>query len=188
MATIREALIAFALFLMVLVGAVAIDGLLHLVGQPGWGRYLGYWGTGLIAVSFLYSARKRKKFNFGRAPFFLRLHEFLASVGAAMILVHAGIHFNGLLPWLTLIAMLINVASGLTGKFLLKRSKNILAERRKSLLNEGQSKADVEDRLYWDSLVVGVMQKWRKIHVPITTIFGLLVALHVTSVIIFWRW
>jgi len=188
MVALREALTDLALFVLVLLGAVAVDGLLHVVGRPDWGRYLGYWGTGLIALSFLHSARKRKKFSFGRAPFFLRLHEFLALLGAAMILVHAGIHFNGLLPWLTLAAMLITVASGLTGKFLLKKSRVTLMARRKSMRDGGLSEAAVEDRLYWDSLVVGVMQKWRKVHVPITTTFGLLVALHIASVLIFWRW
>ena len=188
METAREALVDLALFLLVVLGAVALDGMLHLLGHPGWGRYLGYWGTGLIALSFLHSARKRRKIAFGRVPFFLRLHEFLAWLGAMMILVHGGIHFNALLPWLALAAMLVTVASGLTGKFLLKRSKAIVAERKKSLIDKGVGEDALEEKLYWDSLVVGLMQKWRKVHLPITMTFGLLLLLHVTSVMIYWRW
>ena len=188
MKTAWEALTDLALFLLVVLGAVALDGILHLLGHPEWGRYLGYWGSGLILVSFLHSARKRKKITFGRAPLFLRLHEFLAWLGATMILVHGGIHFNALLPWLTLTAMLVTVASGLTGKFLLKKSKAIVAERKKSLISEGMGDEELRDRLYWDALVVGLMQKWRKVHVPITMAFGLLFFLHVASVMIFWRW
>ncbi len=188
METAREIATNLAIFLLVVLGAVAFDGILHLFGHRDWGRYLGYWGTGLIALSFLHSARKRKKFTFGRVQFFLRWHEFLAWLGAMMILVHGGIHFNALLPWLTLSAMLINVASGLTGKFLLKRSKAIVAEKKKSLIDEGVGAQALEERLYWDSLAVGMMQKWRKVHVPITMAFGLLFCLHVASVMIFWRW
>ncbi len=188
MKTAREVLFYVTLFLLVVLGAVAFDGVLHMVGRPEWGRYLGYWGSGLIALSFIHSARKRKKITFGRAPIFLRLHEFLAWLGAMMILVHGGIHFNALLPWLTLTAMLINVASGLTGKFLLKKSKAIVAEQKKLLISEGTGDEEIEDKLHWDALVVGLMQKWRKVHVPITTAFGLLFLLHVASVMTFWRW
>lgn len=188
METARDAITNLALFLLVVLGAVALDGVLHLLGHPEWGRLLGYWGTGLIVVSFLYSARKRKIITFGRAPFFLRLHEFLAWLGSMMVLVHGGIHFNALLPWMALIAMLVAVCSGLTGKFLLKRSKAIVAERRKKLLEASVTKEALEDQLYWDSLVVGLMQKWRKVHMPITTTFGILVLLHVASVMMFWKW
>lgn len=185
---VREVLKSFALFLLVILGAVVFDGLLHLAGRPDWGRYLGYWGAGLILVSFLYFARKRKKFTIGRPAVFLRMHETLALLGAAMVLVHGGIHFNGLLPWLALTAMLIAVASGLTGKFLLKRAKSILANEKKSLLAEGLSKKEVEEELYWDSLIVRAMQKWRSVHLPITITFGVLVLLHIASVMLFWRW
>lgn len=184
----RDAVTNLALFLLVVLGAVALDGTLHLLGHPEWGRQLGYWGAGFIVVSFLYSARKRKVITFGRAPFFLRLHEFLAWLGSMMVLVHGGIHFNALLPWLALIAMLVAVCSGLTGKFLLKRSKAIVAEKRRELRAAGVAKDALEDQLYWDSLVVGLMQKWRKVHMPITTTFGLLAVLHVVSAMAYWRW
>ncbi len=188
MQTARDVLTNLALFILVVLGAMAMDGLLHLLGYPDWGREMGYWGSALILLSLLHAARKRKAFAFGRTLWFLRLHEFLAWLGAAMVLVHGGIHFNALLPWLTLIAMLITVASGLTGKFLLKKSKAVISQRRKSMLAAGMSKEASEEQLYWDSLLVGMMQKWRRVHVPITTAFALLFLLHVSSVMIFWRW
>jgi hypothetical protein len=188
LSTAREALTNLALFLLVILGAIALDGILHLLGRPEWGRYFGYLGTALIVLSFLHSARKRGRFQIGRAPFFLRLHEFLAWLGAMLIVVHGGIHFNGLLPWLAMLAMLVTVASGLTGKFLLRKSKAIVTERRKSLIEQGLEKEALEEKLYWDSLVISLMQKWRKVHLPITTTFGLLALLHVASVMIFWRW
>jgi len=175
-------------FLLVVIGALAIDGALHLAGRPDLGRYFGYWGTGLLIVSFAYSARKRRLFSFGRPPVFLRIHEFLAWFGAMLILVHGGIHYNGLLAWLAMGMMLVNVASGLTGKFLFGKSKAVLSEKKKSLAEGGLSADAVEDRLYWDSLVVGLMQKWRKVHLPITAAFVFLASLHVASVLMFWRW
>ena len=106
-------------------GAVALlcDGLLH-VFELGWiGRYLGIVGTLLILVSLAYSLRKRGLIQRGNPPTLLRLHERLAWVGSLLVLVHAGIHFNALLGWLAIGAMLVNVTSGLTGKYLLKRAR-----------------------------------------------------------------
>jgi hypothetical protein len=40
-----------------------------------------------------------------------------------MVLIHAGIHFNALLPWLATVAMAVNVVSGMVGKLLLERSR-----------------------------------------------------------------
>ena len=188
MKTARDAFTNLVLFILVVLGAMAIDGLLHFFGHREWGRQLGYWGSALILLSLLHSIRKRKTFTFGQPLLFLRLHELLAWLGATMVLAHGAIHFNALLPWLALIAMLITVASGLTGKFLLKKSKAVISQRRNSMLAAGMSNEASEEQLYWDSLVVGMMQKWRKVHVPITTAFALLFLLHVASVMIFWRW
>ncbi len=56
----------------------------------------------------------------------LRRHERMAWAGSLLVLVHAGVHFNAWLGWLALAAMLINVASGLTGKYLLARARTRL--------------------------------------------------------------
>ena len=188
MHSFREAMNGIFLFSLVVVGALLTDGILHLADKPDWGRNLGYWGTGLIAVSFLYSARKRKLITLGKAQYYLKTHEFLTWLGALLILVHAGIHFNGLLPWLAVAAMLVAVASGLTGKFLLKKSKLIIAERKKALKDEGLAPEHIEEQLYWESIAAKLMTQWRKVHFPITMCFAFLTLLHITSVMIFWRW
>ena len=184
----REALSDILFFAAMVVGALAVDAILHLLGRPEVGRYLGYLGTGLIVVSFAHSARKRKIVSKGPAATYLRFHEFLAWLGALMVLVHGGIHFNALLPWMALVAMLVTVASGLTGKYLLKRSKMAMSERKKAFAAEGLAADEVDERLYWDSLVVDAMKKWRTVHVPITATFGLLAVLHIVSALAFWRW
>ena len=80
------------------------------------GRYLGIPGTILILGSLVYSLRKRKYIRSGNPKTLLTLHEIGTWLGSAMVLIHAGIHFNAILPWLATIAMGVNVISGLVGK------------------------------------------------------------------------
>lgn len=102
--------------------AIAIDYFLHRYALMSIGRYLGPIGTFVIIISFVYSLRKRKIIESGSPRQLLLLHEYLAWAGSIMLLVHAGIHFNAILPWLAILMLLISVASGLVGKFLLKKS------------------------------------------------------------------
>ncbi|MEJ2426983.1 MAG: hypothetical protein P8101_21560 [Candidatus Thiodiazotropha sp.] len=123
----RQLLPFLTLFAGLILGALLIDGLLHQFELVWIGRWLGIPGTLLILISFIYSLRKRKKIRYGKPVTLLALHETLAWLGSLMILVHAGIHVYAILPWLALIAMLVNVASGMTGKYLLDRSRRQLA-------------------------------------------------------------
>src|SRR5665647_2354161 len=122
--------------------AIAIDYFLHRFQLISVGRYLGITGTLVIIISFVYSLRKRKIIESGSPKQLLVLHEYLAWAGSVMLLVHAGIHFNALLPWLAILMLLIAVASGLVGKFLLKKTNESLKERKQELLNTGISKED----------------------------------------------
>jgi len=177
-----------AIFILMVLATLILDEVLHIAGRPALGRYLGYIGTGLLIVSFTYSARKRKLIEWGKPATHLRVHEFLTWLGAVLILVHGGVHFNALLPWLAIGAMLIAVASGLTGKFLFKRSRGIVTARRAQLKNDGHSTAEVAEQLYWDILLVDLMKQWRIVHLPITILFAFLALLHILSVLLFWRW
>jgi hypothetical protein len=72
----------------------------------------------------------------------------MAWAGSLLVLVHAGIHFNSILAWLAVLAMLINVASGLTGKFLLERSRRRLDEARQRMRSFGpHGRAEVRAQL-----------------------------------------
>jgi hypothetical protein len=152
------------------------------------GRYLGIPGTLLIIGSFGYSLRKRKLITAGRPVTLLRLHERMAWAGSLLVLVHAGIHFNAILAWLAVGAMLVNVGSGLTGKFLLQRSRKRLEESRQRLRERGLSAEELEDRLYWDSLTFDAVKQWRVVHYPITLAFAVLAIAHIGSVFLFWSW
>ena len=119
----REVLPFYASLLALVGAALLLDAVLHLANAVWIGRYLGIPGTLLILASARYSLRKRKIIASGKPAKLLIEHERLAWLGSLLVLVHAGIHFNAWLGWLALGAMCINVASGLTGKYLLRRAQ-----------------------------------------------------------------
>ncbi len=170
--------------LMILL-AIVIDYFLHRLKLIQIGRYLGYAGTGLIIISFLYSLRKRKLIQSGSPKKLLMLHEYLAWGGSILILVHAGIHFNAILPWLAVLMLLVAVASGLVGKYLLKKANESLKEKRKELLDSGISSEEADKKLFFDSVTVDMMKKWRLVHYPITLMLGILSLLHIITILMF---
>ena len=184
----REVLPFLLTLVALALAALLVDALLHVLNLVWVGRYLGIPGTLLILGSFGYSLRKRKLIHAGRPAQLLRLHERMAWSGSLLVLVHAGIHFNAVLAWLAIGAMLINVGSGLTGKYLLQRSRKRLEETREGMRHEGLAAEEIDDRLYWDSLTVAVVKQWRVVHFPITLAFAVLATAHIASVFLFWGW
>ncbi len=175
---------------LALLAAVALlcDALLHYFNVVWIGRYLGIPGTLLILGSFGYSLRKRKMIKSGQPVTLLRWHERMAWAGSLLILVHAGIHFNAILGWLAVWAMLINVGSGLTGKYLLGRARARMEASREQMRAQGHSPEELEAQLHWDSLTFDVVKQWRVVHFPITLAFAVLALAHIVSIFLFWGW
>lgn len=184
----REILPFITLFTGLILGALAIDLLLHQFDLVWMGRWLGIPGTLLILAAFLYSLRKRKIIGFGKPKQMLVLHETLTWVGALMILVHAGVHIYTILPWLALVAMLVNVISGMIGKYLLDSSRRSLADKASHHRAQGMSEEAIERELFWDATTVDVMKQWRVVHLPITLAFTVLGLAHILSIFLFWQW
>jgi hypothetical protein len=184
----REVLPFYLALAALAVAALLCDALLHLYDAVWIGRYLGIPGSLLIIGSFGYSLRKRKLISSGTPVTLLRWHERMAWAGSLLVLVHAGIHFNAVLGWLAVWAMLINVGSGLTGKFLLQRSRKRLEDARQRMQAQGIAVSDLEDRLYWDSLTFDTVKQWRSVHFPITLAFAVLAVAHIVAVFLFWGW
>jgi hypothetical protein len=177
-------------FLLALLAAATIAGdyLLHRLNLVWVGRYLGIPGTLLIIGSLVYSLRKRKYITAGNPKTLLTLHEFGTWLGSLMVLIHAGIHFNAILPWLATVAMGVNVISGMVGKLLLKRSREHVLGQRDHYQLRGLSKVEVERAVFWDAVTLDAMNKWRKVHIPIFIVFAVLSLGHIISIFLFWGW
>lgn len=185
----REHVLPFSLLLGALgVTAVAGDYLLHWFNLVWIGRYLGILGTVLIIGSLTYSLRKRKYVTGGDPKLLLKLHEFSAWLGSLMILIHAGVHFNAILPWLATAAMGINVISGLVGKMLLSQARRHIQGQRSHFQLRGLSKPEIDQAVFWDAVTVDAMTQWRKVHIPIFIVFAVLALGHIVSVFLFWGW
>lgn len=184
----RHVLPFFMLTSLLALVTLAGDYLLHQLGLAWLGRYLGIPGTLLIITSLIYSLRKRKYIRSGNPKSFLTLHEFSAWLGSLLVLIHAGVHFNAILPWLATVAMGINVLSGLVGKFLLQRSRMHVQERRGRYQESGLSTQDVDQAMFWDAVTFDAMSKWRKVHIPIFVVFAVLSLGHILSIFLFWSW
>lgn len=181
--------VPFTLALVALAAATLLcDSALHWLDAVWVGRWLGIPGTLLIVGSLAYSLRKRKLIRSGQPARLLRLHESMAWGGSLLVMVHAGIHFNSILAWLAVAAMLVNVASGLTGKFLLDRAKRRLEEARQRMRQQGLSAEELAERTYWDSLTFDTVKQWRAVHFPITLAFTVLALAHIVAVFLFWGW
>ena len=185
----RQHILPFSLLLGLLAAAtMAGDYLLHRLNLVWVGRYLGIPGTVLIIISLIYSLRKRKVITAGNPKSLLTFHEFTAWLGSLLVLIHAGIHFNAILPWLATVAMSVNVVSGLVGKLLLGQSRRHVQGEREDLQLRGFSRFEVEQALFWDAVTLDAMTKWRKVHIPIFIVFVILALGHIISIFLFWGW
>ena len=165
-----------------------IDLVLHLTAMTWVGRYLGIPGVILILLSFGHSLSKRSFIKSPNPARLLRLHEWLAWIGSTLILVHAGIHFNAVLAWFAVIAMGVNIISGLTGKYLVQRAQRWMKQAKTDLREQGLDEAAIDKKLFWDSLAAGWVKKWRMIHLPIAMAFAVLATAHIVSTFLFWGW
>lgn len=185
----RQHVLPFTLLLGLLAAATLLsDYLLHRMNLVWIGRYLGILGTLLIIASLIYSLRKRKYITYGNPKSLLRFHESSAWLGSLMILIHAGVHFNAILPWLATAAMGVNVISGLVGKLLLDRSRRHVQGQREHFQLRGLSRPEVEQAVFWDAVSLDIMTKWRKVHIPIFIAFTALSLGHIISIFLFWGW
>ena len=185
----RKHVLPFTLLVTLLgVATIVGDYLLHRLDLVWVGRYLGIPGTLLIAGSLAYSMRKRKMITTGNVKTWLGMHELGTWLGSLMVLLHAGVHFNAILPWLATIAMGINVISGMVGKMLLGRSRDHVQSQREHYQLRGLSKGEVEQAVFWDAVAYDAMARWRKVHIPIFIVFAVLALGHIVSIFLFWGW
>ena len=175
-------------YLLLIIAAISLDYLLHIAHLVWVGRYLGISGTFFLASSFSYSAKKKKIIKAGALKFFLKLHCNTGWIGTLMIVVHSGIHFNAILPWMATALMMVVTASGHVGQYLVKK----VEEEVKIKTNQPGINAVFDDefkqQLYWDSLTIRTLELWRKIHMPMVSLLLALITIHIVSIFFFWNW
>lgn len=184
----REVLPLTLLFAALVAATLLVDAGLHKADSVWVGRYLGIPGVLLIAASMLYSLRKRKVVAVGNPASLLKMHKAMAWSGSLLVMVHAGIHFNAVLPWLAIAAMLANVVSGLVGTFLLGRARTHVESRRKAMVERGLSPSEIETRLFGDASTLDLLKGWRVVHLPIALAFATLAVGHILVIFLFWGW
>lgn len=174
---IRRALPLLVSFTVLIVLALLLDYFLHGAGLVWVGRYLGITGTLFLLLSFVYSARKQKIVHTGPVRIFLQIHCRVGWIGTLMLLVHSGVHFNAFLPWAATVLLLIVTGSGHVGQYIYRKAKD-------------EMRYGVEDEklLYWDSLTVNALGRWRKVHMPLVSLFLGIALFHILSIFFLWNW
>ncbi|MGZ5255579.1 MAG: hypothetical protein ACXWCT_14305, partial [Flavitalea sp.] len=186
--TIKKIFPFILIYAALFASAAILHFYMHSSGLNWLLRYLGIAGMALILISFIYSLRKRKVINFGKAKTLLQVHELLAWTGSVLILLHAGFELDAVIPRMAVFAMLIVVASGLTGKYLLKQARESIKEKRLELKAKNLSEEEIEKELFALSLIADKIQMWRSVHIPLTVIFAAFALLHIITILLFWRW
>jgi hypothetical protein len=181
----KEIVPFFTWFILLLITTVVIDLTLHFFNIVWIGYYLGPIGTLTILSSFLYSLRKRNLIKSGSPKKLLEFHEYAAWLGSLMILVHAGIHINAILPWIAVLGLLVAFGSGVIGKILLKRSRDFIKNKKELYKNQGLSEEEIETQMFWSIASVNLMKDWRDFHQPITILFVFLSLAHIITAIIY---
>ncbi len=84
--------------------------------------------------------------------------------------------------------MMVNIISGMTGQYLLDRSRRYVADKKANYVERGLTAEAVEKELFWDSVTFDLMKKWRAVHFPITLVFSVLGITHILSIFLYWQW
>ena len=184
----RDAALFVLWFAGLIAATIGADLLLHRLDLPWVGRWLGPLGSLLIAIGLLpFSLRKRGLTRLGDPARVLGIHQATGWIGALMITAHAGIHFNALLPWLALAALVLALGSGLAGLLLIQRERRHFADLRSALVGQGLTPPEVETQVFWDALALDLTRSWRRAHAALAAILTALALVHIASVTMFWR-
>ncbi|MFN0059686.1 MAG: hypothetical protein ACKVX7_14610 [Planctomycetota bacterium] len=94
------------------------------------GLALGVGGTGLMAASLVYLIRKRYVWRgFGTVREWLNFHIVAGVLGPTLVLFHANFHPTSAVALFALIAMMIVVASGVIGRYVIVHMPHSLSGR-----------------------------------------------------------
>lgn len=182
---IRKAFPLTVSYLFLIAVSIALDYLLHQFRLELTGRYLGVAGTLFFFFSFIYSARKKKIIPRGPVKQFLQLHCNAGWISTLLIMVHSGIHFNALLPWTATSLMMIVTASGHVGQHLVRKFRNEAKLKKQQFGIDNPPDDALDHQLFWDSVTVKALDRWRTVHMPLVVFLAVLTLAHVASILVF---
>jgi len=128
---------AYALVAVILLLAWKYASLNLIHAESGTGYWLGIAGTTLMALLFLYPARKRAKSfrNLGPVKYWFKVHMIFGIVGPMLIIFHSNFTLGSLNSRIALFSTLIVAGSGIVGRYLYAQVHYGLYGRNASLLS-----------------------------------------------------
>ncbi len=139
----------------------------------------GVTGTLLILLSLSYSLRKRF-WKWGGIKKWLRFHELAAVSGTAIILWHTGLRVHNFTGWAAVLLLLALCTSGIVGRYLHMEINRELG-RRKRL---GEDSSSLSQLQWWRN----EFQVWRRLHLPMTRLFLLILLVHILATTFYGGW
>jgi hypothetical protein len=173
-----------ALVLASIVGAYAVERRLQHFAGTALGHAIGVLGATLLLVVFFYPVRKYF-LRRGSITEWLAWHMVLGIVGPLLVLMHGAFHFHALLPLLASLAMVLNVLSGLVGRYLVADSRRALRALEQQLRDQGLPAQEREQELFARASSVRAMAQWRMVHYPLAAILLTLMVFHVVAALYF---
>ena len=143
------AILGYGLMIIALYwGWVARDGRDISAGE-GLGYALGIAGGSLMALLFLYSARKRARWmrRFGATKYWFRIHMILGIIGPVLILYHCNFSLGSLNSQVALYCTLLVAGSGVLGRYIYAQIHHGLYGHKASLRELTESLSQTTEQL-----------------------------------------
>lgn len=177
-------------FLTLLIGITVsasylIEEKLHHFAGSLLGHSIGILGSVFILIIFLYPVRKYFMPWGGPMKEWLNWHMFFGITGPLLIIIHGAFHFHALVALFASLLMVVNVMSGLVGRYLYIDARKALQQKEENLRQQGVPENELEERLLLEATSVELMGNWRLIHYPISALFLGLMIFHIISVLYF---
>ncbi len=150
--------------------------LLYRLNLGAYDKALGIFGgallVGALATIGVVMAARLGKLKVRAVDRWLRVHMLFGTLAPAVILLHGGAQPGAVLPVLNVAALVVIVASGLTGRFVFLELERRVREvtRKRSELPIGML------------LAHRTLRRWRTVHHPLTLVLIALSILHVLSI------
>lgn len=149
------------------------------------GHLMGWMGLGAVLLVFVYPIKKRMSQNQQWPRGWFEVHIVAGVVGPILILFHSGSHVHALVPLLALGAMVVVVVSGIIGQGVHYLALRTLNDQRRQLYEEGLAQDEIDLRLRGMAAQEEAFRLWQSIHAPMTLMFLVLVAMHVSGALYF---